>query len=155
VASLRICWPEKRESHIDLTYRSYLLPSQTPRLATFLEPLFTKAKIAPEIQPLSLKNADEEHRRPCSSPTPSSLLGQPPSEIESVPVTKSTDKADLQDQDLDSELKILYAGHDLGDVIMKEALDDKQDLLMDSKLSHIFFPLDLSKPCLPFSTISA
>ncbi|KAF8174930.1 hypothetical protein BJ912DRAFT_858120 [Pholiota molesta] len=101
-------------------------------LATFLEPLFTKAEIAPAIQPLSEKNADEELRRPCSSPTPSSLLGQPPSEIENVPVTKSADKADLQDQDLDSELKILYAGHDLGDVIMKEALDDKQDFLMDT-----------------------
>jgi hypothetical protein len=66
-----------------------------------------------------------------SSPTPSSLFGQPPSVLGLNTVNTDTN---IQDQDLDVELKRLYSGQDLNDLIMNEAIDDKQDMLMEGQL---------------------
>jgi hypothetical protein len=72
-----------------------------------------------------------------SSPTPSSVVGQPPSVLE---VDERLIKIDTshQGQELDAELKILYSGHELNDLIMNEALDDKQDMLMEGQPKSIF-----------------
>jgi len=41
--------------------------------------------------------------------------------------------ANIQGQDLDVELKRLYNGHELNNPIMNEAIDDKQDMLMEGQ----------------------
>ncbi len=76
-----------------------------------------------------------------SSPTPSSLLGQPPSVL-NIDNCIGDDVTESADPDLDPELQKLYEGHELEqNFILDETLDDKQTFLMDgmafsSFLSH-------------------
>ncbi|KAF8971848.1 hypothetical protein BDZ97DRAFT_1913740 [Flammula alnicola] len=99
-------------------------------LGSFLQPLLSQPKVGLGSESGERK-VDERERHPLSSPSPSSLLGQPPSELGSNVSRKISCKTDIQNQDLDAELKNLYAGHNLEDMIMNETVDDKQCLLME------------------------
>ncbi|KAF9478879.1 hypothetical protein BDN70DRAFT_807870 [Pholiota conissans] len=99
-------------------------------LSTFLQPLL-KASEAQVKPPRTPEKTRVVAHCPPLSPTSSSLLGQPPSDVNTTLAANVEAKVDRQDQDLDSELKNLYVGHGLEDMIMKEALDDKQQLMMD------------------------
>ncbi|KIM38160.1 hypothetical protein M413DRAFT_30301 [Hebeloma cylindrosporum] len=94
-------------------------------LGSFLAPLL------PPTNQISAEASTSKEGNAChmrSSPTPSSLLGQPPSVLELD--TTNTD-TNIQDQDLDVGLKRLYKGQELNNLIMNEAIDDKQDMLME------------------------
>ena len=97
--------------------------------------------LAPILPPVNLGSAGkatscEGHLR--SSPTPSSLLGQPPSVLELDGNSIEMD-TNIQDQELDAELKTLYNGHELGNLIMNEAIDDKQDMLMEGQPNYYYY----------------
>lgn len=66
------------------------------------------------------------------SPTPSSLVGQAASEIETLSAKGSTVE-NIHERPLEDEIKRLYKGPPWEEVILNEPLDDKQDLLMESK----------------------
>ncbi|KDR85963.1 hypothetical protein GALMADRAFT_132579 [Galerina marginata CBS 339.88] len=95
-------------------------------LQSFLQPLLCPLK--PEINQAPVANPQPQR----SSPTPSSLAGQPASELEDKDsiVNMALLKEDPQNQDLDSELKALYQVPGLPD-LMNEMLDAKQDMLWE------------------------
>jgi len=123
------------------------------RLGSFLAPLLPPANLN------SWRSAEEpivSHMR--SSPTPSSLFGQPPSLFE---LSATDTDANIQDQDLDRELKRLYNGQELNSLIMNEAIDDKQEMLMEGQLNArisgnapiLILNLNCAVPALPAPNI--
>ncbi|KJA28295.1 hypothetical protein HYPSUDRAFT_692407 [Hypholoma sublateritium FD-334 SS-4] len=90
---------------------------------TFLESVLDPAKQS--TQPLERTSGYER----CSSSIASSVAGLPPTNLESIQADVL--KLDIRDQDLDSELKRLYAGHGMGNLIMKETLDNEEQIFME------------------------
>lgn len=101
----------------------------TLRLHTFLEPL---------LRPINLtKEATEQEistEEPSLSPIPSSLLGQPPTKLNSIQGDKAVSQFNLQGLDLDAELKSLYRSHNMDNFIIGEALDNQHDMFMEGDL---------------------
>jgi len=80
----------------------------------------------------------------------SSMIGQPPSECEGN-LEEANEKED-EDLNFDKELKEIYGGHGLEDMIFNERMDDKQDMLMDGMPDlrlqfSIFLTTLLISPC--------
>lgn len=151
-----ISWPVKR-MYLHSIYSS-LSNIYMYRLGSFLAPLL------PPANPNSWGSAEELtsnvgkaiHMR--SSPTPSSLFGQPPSLLEFNATDTDTN---IQDQDLDMELKRLYNGQEFNSLIMNEAIDDKQEMLMEGQFNAkisgnapiLILNLNCAVPALPAPNI--
>jgi hypothetical protein len=70
----------------------------------------------------------EDQRR--LSPVPSSMVGEADLENDFANVSGV-------EQDLGAEIKAIYAGRSLENIIMQESIDDKPNMLMDGKRSLI------------------
>jgi len=78
-----------------------------------------------------------------------------------VELDRINNDTSIQDQDLDVELKRLYNGHELNNLIMNEAIDDKQDMLMEGQHSPritvnnliLMLNLNCTVPALPAPNI--
>lgn len=91
-----------------------------------------------------MQSAQQPITDQCSSPEPSSLLGQPPSAVE------CSDKNEISSHDvhddLDVEIENLYRGQNLQDFIMDEAIDDQRNFLMEGQGCFLYRRGDFFTP---------
>ena len=85
-----------------------------------------------EVEEKGLNFGDSANELPAlrASPAPTSLIAQAVSIFDKEEVDGANDDKYLH-SDFDMELKKLYSGHELENMILDETIDDKQDMLME------------------------